>query len=60
MKITEEAHIFGHFVQWLSLCINLEKNGLSYILGKLFHKLIWSPCPLGTNAARSGPTGPTH
>jgi hypothetical protein len=36
MKIPEVAHIFGLFVQMLSLSINVGKKGLDYILGNFF------------------------
>jgi hypothetical protein len=37
--------IFGYFIQRLSLCINLDKNRVGLHFGRIFHKLIWSPCP---------------
>jgi hypothetical protein len=36
MKIPEVAHIFGLFVQMLSLSINFDKKGPGYILGEFF------------------------
>jgi hypothetical protein len=36
IKISEAAHFFGYFIQQLSLCFNLNKNGLGYILVEFF------------------------
>jgi hypothetical protein len=42
LKITEVAQIFVILFRRLKCCINLDKNGLGYILKDFFHKLIWS------------------
>jgi hypothetical protein len=53
LNITEVAHIFLQ----LRLSINFDQNVLGYVLGDIFHKLIWSPwlcitLPLATTAIK--------
>jgi hypothetical protein len=49
VKYTEVAQIIGLFFHVTSCVVIFTKNGLGYILGDFFHKLIWSPC-LATTA----------
>jgi hypothetical protein len=34
----------GHFVQWLSLSNTFDGKWVGLHFGRIFHKLIWSPC----------------
>jgi hypothetical protein len=45
----------GYFIQRLSLCINIEKDGLGYILGKWFTNSSGHPAP---DVKYNGPTVP--
>jgi hypothetical protein len=36
LNITEVANFLGYFIEWLHLFINIDKNGLGYILGYFF------------------------
>jgi hypothetical protein len=38
--IAQVAHIFGLL---FPQCINFTKNVLDYVLGDIFHSLVWSP-----------------
>jgi glycerol uptake facilitator-like aquaporin len=43
-QIAEVAHILGCFFPQLRLCIKFDQNEFGYVLGDIFHKLIWPPC----------------
>jgi hypothetical protein len=43
-KITEVAQIFGLLFPQYQLYINLDKKLVGTHYGRLFRKLIWSPC----------------
>jgi hypothetical protein len=43
LKNTRVALILGHFFHGKRYIIIFDKNGLGYVLGHLFAKLIWSP-----------------
>jgi hypothetical protein len=43
LKIAEAAHIFGYIFSMVMVMQYFDKNALGYILGNIFHKLIWSP-----------------
>jgi hypothetical protein len=43
MKILQKYKFLGNFLPRVRLNINFDKNVLCYILGDIFHKLIWSP-----------------
>jgi hypothetical protein len=43
LKITKVAQILGYFFHSKSSGLLATKNALGNILGRYFHKLIWSP-----------------
>jgi hypothetical protein len=44
VKITEIAQIFGLLSLQCQLCINFDNSLIGLHFGRLFHKVIWSPC----------------
>jgi hypothetical protein len=56
LKIAKAAQILGYFFPngpVMYVCIYFDKTWVGQHFGRLFHKLIWSPCTQQTNVEKT-------